>query len=263
MARANRHFIPGCIWHITHRCHKQEFLLKFAHDRSRFVSWLYEARKRFSVQILNYAVTSNHVHLLVKDNGDARAIPAAIQLVAARTAQEYNRRKGRKGAFWEDRYHATAIETGEHLRRCLVYIDLNMVRAGQVRHPAEWDFGGYHEIQGDRRRNRLLALDVLKEVTETNSLEELAKSHREWIEEALLAKACQRDESWTRSVAVGSEEFVAKVRKSLGKRGKGREIMPAGASFELREGEIDYRGHFSPENRSIEQNNSYLWDVFV
>jgi hypothetical protein len=24
MARAKRHYIPGQIWHITHRCHKRE-----------------------------------------------------------------------------------------------------------------------------------------------------------------------------------------------------------------------------------------------
>ena len=30
MPRANRHFLPGYVWHITHRCHKKEFLLKFA-----------------------------------------------------------------------------------------------------------------------------------------------------------------------------------------------------------------------------------------
>ena len=28
MARAKRHYIPGQIWHLTHRRHKQEFLLK-------------------------------------------------------------------------------------------------------------------------------------------------------------------------------------------------------------------------------------------
>ena len=33
MARAKRHYIPGYIWHITHRCHKREFLLKFSKDR--------------------------------------------------------------------------------------------------------------------------------------------------------------------------------------------------------------------------------------
>ncbi len=31
------------------------------------------------------------------------------------------------GAFRQDRYHATAVETGEHLKKCIVYIDLNMV----------------------------------------------------------------------------------------------------------------------------------------
>ncbi len=51
MARANRHHLPGYVWHITHRCHKRE----------------------------------------------------------------YNQRKNRKGAFWEDRYHATAVKTGKHL----------------------------------------------------------------------------------------------------------------------------------------------------
>ena len=29
MPRANRYFLPGHVWHITHRCHKKEFLLKF------------------------------------------------------------------------------------------------------------------------------------------------------------------------------------------------------------------------------------------
>ncbi len=35
MPRANRYFLPGHVWHITHRCHKQEFLLKFVKDMGR------------------------------------------------------------------------------------------------------------------------------------------------------------------------------------------------------------------------------------
>ena len=46
MPRANRHYIPGCIWHITHRCHKKEFLLKFARDRSRFMTEFAYTRPR-------------------------------------------------------------------------------------------------------------------------------------------------------------------------------------------------------------------------
>jgi len=54
MPRANRHYIPGYVWHITHRCHKKEFLLKFARDRQRWIEWLFEARKRYGISILNY-----------------------------------------------------------------------------------------------------------------------------------------------------------------------------------------------------------------
>jgi putative transposase len=69
MPRANRHFLPGHIWHITHRCHQKEFLLKFARDRHRYLHWLFEAKKRFGLSVLNYMITSNHVHLLIKDTG--------------------------------------------------------------------------------------------------------------------------------------------------------------------------------------------------
>ncbi len=68
MARANRHHLPGYVWHITHRCHKREFLLKFDKDKKRWVDWLFEAKKRFGLSILDYAVTSNHIHLLVFDS---------------------------------------------------------------------------------------------------------------------------------------------------------------------------------------------------
>ena len=67
MPRANRHHIPGCIWHITHRCHKQKFLLGFEKDKQRWRHWLYEAKRRYGLCVLNYVVTSNHIHLLVVD----------------------------------------------------------------------------------------------------------------------------------------------------------------------------------------------------
>jgi putative transposase len=87
-------------------------------------------------------------------------------------------------------------------------MDLNMVRAGVVTHSADWVFGGYHEIQGNRRRNRLLNLDTLAEVTETRGPEALARAHRDWIEETPSAERGQREEMWTKSLAVGSEPFV-------------------------------------------------------
>ena len=134
MARAKRHYIPEQIWHLTHRCHKREFLLKLVKDKRRWLQWLFEAKQRYGIVILNFTVTSNHIHLLVYDEKGRDVIPSSIKLIAGRTGQEYNLRKKRKGAFWENRYYATAIESEEHLFKCLTYIDLNMVRNGVVSH---------------------------------------------------------------------------------------------------------------------------------
>jgi REP element-mobilizing transposase RayT len=92
MPRANRFFLPGHVWHITHRCHRREFLFKFSRDRTIHLRCLFEARKRFGVCVLNYVVTSNHVHLLVRDKGEGE-IAQSMQLIAGRTAQQYNTRK--------------------------------------------------------------------------------------------------------------------------------------------------------------------------
>jgi len=38
-----------------------------ARDRRRYLRWLFEAKKRFGLSVLNYMVTSNHIHLLIRD----------------------------------------------------------------------------------------------------------------------------------------------------------------------------------------------------
>jgi putative transposase len=55
--------------------------------------WLFEAKKRFGLTILGYMITSNHIHLLVIDDGPSDLISKSMQLIAGRTGQEYNQRK--------------------------------------------------------------------------------------------------------------------------------------------------------------------------
>ena len=235
MPRAHRSFLPGHVWHITHRCHKQEYLLKFAIDRACWIRWLYRARKRFEISVLNYMVTCNHVHLLVQaDTSDA--IAASMQLVAGRTAQAYNRRKSRRGAFWEDRYHATAVQSGEHLVRCLVYIDLNMVRAGVGRHPSEWAHCGYHEIQRPPERYRIIDRQRLRELCAIESATNLAEWHDQWITSTLGdEQSWRRDPSWTESVAVGQRDYVEAIHRLIAVRFPGRRSNATEHGFELKE----------------------------
>ncbi len=251
MARAHRHFIPGYIWHLTHRCHKREFLFRFSRDRSRWIQLLYEARKRYGLSILNYVVTCNHIHLMVIDNGNPKVIPSTMQYIAGRTGQEYNQRKKRKGAFWQDRYHATAIESGDYLWQCLVYVDLNMVRAGVVDHPSQWKWGGFNEIQTPKKRYRLIDHDQLRTLLNVESHEVFANVHQRWVMSKLATKQT-RQESFSRSIAVGSEAFVVDIKKSLGARARGRDISPINNdSFQLREPKPFYANTCCITNKRI------------
>jgi putative transposase len=89
----------------------------------------------YGLSALIYTVTSNHIHLLVADDKSRGVMLDSIKLIAGRTGQEFNQRKARKGVYREGRYHATAVENGDHLIKCIVHIDFNMVRAGVVKHP--------------------------------------------------------------------------------------------------------------------------------
>ncbi len=258
MPRANRHFLPGHLWHLTHRCHHKAFLLKFARDRRRYLRWLFEAKKRFGFSVLNYMVTSNHIHLLVKDTG-RQVIPQSMQLIAGRTAQEYNQRKGRQGAFWEDRYHATAIEIDEHLHRCLVYIDLNMLRAGVVNHPAEWAYSGYGEIQEPPERYAVIDLRGLMAFCGFAEMVDFQQAHRQWVEEALTGEMAVRDDRWSRAIAVGNLAFVDKVRSELGFKGRYREVAEVHGMFTLREQSEAYAGDFGSESDALIPDNTIPW----
>lgn len=261
MPRARRYFIPGCIWHITHRCHKKEFLLKFAKDRQRWRHWLFEAKKRYGLAVLNFMITSNHIHLIVVDDDSKDVISKSMQLAASRTAQAYNWRKNRKGAYWEDRYHATAIEGDDHLFRCIVYLDLNMVRAGVITHPSEWEFSGYNEIQNPRQRYALINYKRLMQLLNIQTVEELKKSHSGWVEEALRCDRHVRESKWVQSVAVGSKEFVEMTKEKLGFQVSGRSVSRSGDDYQLREQQSAYSVHFAPESAPLSDDNTCFWNI--
>ncbi len=259
MPRGNRHFLPRHVWPITHRCHKKEFLLKFARDRRQWLHWLFEARKRYGLSVLNYIVTSNHLHLLVRDRGHGE-IAGSMQLIAGRTGQEYNQRKGRKGAFWEDRYQATAVETNEYLAQCMLYIDLNMVRAGVVAHPKQWAESGYRKVHYPPKRYRIIDVPGLMELMSLAELEQLQQARAQWVDGALERGLQGRDGSWTESLAVGSEQFVAGIKRELGMKARHREVAESEDAHMLREPAVAFSRHFGHEMGLLSPGNGVFWE---
>jgi putative transposase len=137
-----------------------------------------------------------------------------MQLIAEETALQFNKRKRRSGAFWEDRYHATAVQNGKHLRNCMTYIDLNMVRAGVVDHPRLWPFGGFNRIQKGLKLEYLLDTEETLTCLQLPSMQALQQWQEQAVREALL-RPPRTDPKWTQAIAIGDNDFLKSFSKEI------------------------------------------------
>ena len=75
-----------------------------------------------------------------------------IKELKQRFTQTYNRRKGRRGTLWEDRYKSVLVEGDpQALMTIAAYIELNPVRAGMVENPEDYRWCGYASAIGGNR----------------------------------------------------------------------------------------------------------------
>jgi len=72
--------------------------------------------------------------------------------VKERFTRWFNKRHGRRGTLWMDRFKSVMVENGEALQAVAQYIDLNAVRAGLVADPSEYRWCGWTEALGESRR---------------------------------------------------------------------------------------------------------------
>lgn len=214
MPRANRYLLPDCLYHLTHRCHDRKFLFRFAVTRSEYRKRLRAAVSEFRVSLLNYCITSNHTHLLAEAPSE-KAVSGMMQKLEGEFAEWYNLRKSRRGAFWTDRYHCTLVDGGEYAWNCVKYIDLNMVRAGVVRHPSEWAWCGHDELVGRRSRYRLLDMGAVLRWLGVTERATFIQEYLRDIEQTIRLGELERDPIWTESVALGSEAFVDQVSTKI------------------------------------------------
>jgi putative transposase len=69
-----------------------------------------------------------------------------------RFTQWFNRAHSRSGTLWEDRFKSVIVEDGVAARTIAAYIDLNPVRAGMVKDPAEHRWSSYGEAIGGGKK---------------------------------------------------------------------------------------------------------------
>lgn len=158
---------------------------KFARDRSDYRQRLCQAIIEQDFSLLTYNITCNHVQLVAYAESSGQ-VASLMQQASGEFARDYNRRKSRSGAFWEGRHPATMVDFGEYLWQCLKYVELNMERCGVIGHPRQWEWSGYAELMGGRKRNQLLDVAKLRWLVRATTIEEFQAHFKAVLDEVII-----------------------------------------------------------------------------
>lgn len=142
MPRPLRTLYPGVPVHIVQRGHNRNRCFFAEEDYACYLALLREVLQRTGIELHAYVLMTNHVHLLMTPlNADGFA--HAMISVGSRYVRYVNRKYGRVGTLWDGRFRSSLVQTERYLFACQRYIELNPVRAGMVRNPADYRWSSY------------------------------------------------------------------------------------------------------------------------
>jgi putative transposase len=147
MARLPRLTVPGYPHHVIQRGNNRQPIFVDEADYRYLLELVETYARELKVAIHSYVLMSNHLHLLATPE-TRTGLPEMMQAVGRRYVRYFNQRQGRSGTLWEGRYRSTLIQAERYLMACMVYIDLNPVRAGMVVEPAQYPWSSHRHYAG-------------------------------------------------------------------------------------------------------------------
>lgn len=174
-------------YHCVSRCVRKAYLCgresasgrDFSHRRAWLEARLVELAPVFAIDLLAYAIMSNHYHVVVRLNPTKLSTATDAEIITRwrkvfRVPDGYtrvdverwrerlsslswymrcineplarlaNREDGCTGRFWEGRFRSQALLDEAALVRCMAYVDLNPVRAGVTDSPESSEHTSVH-----------------------------------------------------------------------------------------------------------------------
>jgi putative transposase len=222
MARLPRLTVPGYPHHIIQRGNNRQAIFSGPADYELLLSLIDEHARKQQVAIHAYVLMSNHFHLLATPE-TAEGIPQMMQAVGRRYVRTYNLRHARTGTLWEGRYKSTLIQAERYLLACMVYIDLNPVRAGMVADPANYPWSSYQHYSGRKVDKLITPHPLYWELGNTPFAREQAYTE---LVRAGISDQQKRalTDSALRGWALGEPDYVADLQRRTERR-----VVPAKA----------------------------------
>jgi len=138
--------MAGIPHHVLNRACRRAVLFSRAEDYRLFLRVLAEARDRFAMRILGYAVMPNHWHLIVWPDADVQLSRFMHWLTLTHTQRWHTRHATTgTGPLYQGRYKAIPVQSDGHLLTVLRYVERNPVRAGLVDRAQNWEWSSAWE----------------------------------------------------------------------------------------------------------------------
>ncbi|RME52979.1 MAG: hypothetical protein D6795_06045 [Deltaproteobacteria bacterium] len=141
----------GVVQHVMARGIEGAAIFRDEKDRETFLAKLAEVVREGEAQLLGWALLSNHFHLVLRPR---RAyLKDMMRRLMTGYATWFNRRHGRKGHLFQNRYRSIVVEEEPYLLTLVRYVHLNPLRAGLARDLRELDrypYSGHSVLMGNR-----------------------------------------------------------------------------------------------------------------
>jgi len=144
MARPLRIDQQDTFYHVLNRGNERRAIFRDERDYEGFLDRLGRCSERFSLDIYAYVLMGNHYHLLVKTH--EANLSAAMQWLQMAYGSWYNHRHQRSGHLFQGRFKSFLIQETEYLRRLLLYIHRNPVRAKAVERLEDYRWSSYRAL---------------------------------------------------------------------------------------------------------------------
>lgn len=132
------------LYHITITGCGKQIIFESDGDRWDFLSLIKNACAEGNISIVAWCLMSNHVHLVLSDPSDA--VSVAMQRALTAYARDFNRKTGRTGHLFKNRFGRFAIETESYLLATIRYVHANPQAAG-ICTMDKYRWSSFHEYQ--------------------------------------------------------------------------------------------------------------------
>lgn len=216
MARLPRLCIAGMPQHIIQRGNNRQICFASEKDFSAYAYWLEESSRKNKVLIHAWVFMTNHVHLLVTPETND-GISKMMQTLGRHYVRYFNHTYKRTGTLWEGRFKSCVIDEASYLLICQRYIELNPVRAGMVKDPADYPWSSYR-VNGLGRQNKMWSPHKIYQQLGKTADERLSV-YRELFTSQLDQNVLQkiRVES-NKGLVLGNDKFKREVESLTGRR---------------------------------------------